>query len=125
MQKYESYSTSRVNYNTKVWSTGLGGFEWTCPKTGLYYVKGTFYPTTDGSGVALSGNWQFQLKLKSASSSNIACIGSESGLNTNSMNIISTDTIIQITKDDVVYPYFHTNIGSVVLVTMGYFMRIK
>lgn len=68
---------ARTDYTTKAWAQGDGGFEWTVPETGWYYLKSTFNGV-DNTPNSLTHYQKFMLMKKNPGSSSADCIASDS-----------------------------------------------
>ena len=85
---------------TKEWIQADGGFSWSVPTAGGYYLQARFTKAKDGSDYT----GDMQLHLKSEKNGNIT-YGSISKLN--SMAVYELNTVAKLTEGDKIFPNVH------------------
>lgn len=106
-QLNEKTTITQLNVNnapvltTKEWLQADGGFSWSVPTAGWYYLKVGFTKTKDGSDYT----GDMQLHIKSEKKGSIA-YGFISKLS--SMTVSEINTILQLAEGDKIFPNVHT-----------------
>ena len=85
---------------TKEWIQADGGFSWSVPTAGWYYLQAKFTKAKDGSDYT----GDMQLHLKSEKNGGIA-YGSISKLN--SMAVYELNTVAKLAEGDKIFPNVH------------------
>lgn len=109
-----NYISGVVQYTTASWTTGTGGFSYTIPKSGWYFLRSTFSGVSGGMTSA-----QFQLKVGTGAVGYNSVYNSTSAGNAweGSMPIIDCCAIIYCSKGSVITPYIHTATAGVIIGT--------
>ena len=90
-----------VVLTTKAWTQADGGFSWSVPTTGWYYLQAKFTKTKDGSDY--TGDMQFHLKSKKNDGIRYNTISKLS-----SMTVVELNTVVRLVEGDKIFPNVHT-----------------
>ena len=90
-----------VVLTTKAWTQADGGFSWSVPTTGWYYLQAKFTKTKDGSDY--TGDMQFHLKSKKNDGIRYNTISKLS-----SMTVVELNTVARLVEGDKIFPNVHT-----------------
>ena len=105
-----------ISYTTASWSHGTGGYSWTVPKTGWYYLRSQF-----ASGSGKMTEWQFQVFKNTNAIDIYGTVGSWSG----TMPIHNLNGIHLLEAGDIIHPYVHTSTEGVVVNTRLYYVLLQ
>ncbi len=113
----DSLIGNNVIYTTASWETGTGGFSWTCPETGWYYLKALFSGKSGTMGY-------YQLQLRTTGANNLLAYGSGNAW-TGTMPVQEISTIAQISKGETITPLVFNGTSGIVITTRLYYVRLK
>lgn len=117
---WTSGQTSSQNYTTASWTEGTGGFNFSVPSFGWYYISARFEGVS-GTASAI----QFQLRQNGdniASNGIVTDTGSDIWRGT--MPAENVTTIVYCNAGDVFTPYIHTEIAGIIVRTYLTYIRM-
>lgn len=117
---WSSGQTSASNYTTASWTQGSGGFQFSVPSSGWYYMSARFEGVS-GTASAI----QFQLRQNGDNiASNGIVTDTESDIWRGTMPIENVTTIVYCNVGDVITPYIHTEIAGIIVRTYLAYVRM-
>ena len=117
---WSSGQTLLSEYTTKSWSEGSGGFNFSIPSAGWYYLAARFEAV---SGQTMS--IQTQLRLNDTRIENYGITGpAEEYIWRGSMPCITVATIEYCNAGDIITPYIHTETAGLVVRTQLKYVKI-
>lgn len=90
-----------VVLTTKAWSQADGGFSWSVPTTGWYYLQAKFTKAANGADYT-AGDMQLHLKSEKKGGVRYDTISK-----LNSMTVAELNTVSRLEKGDKIFPNVH------------------
>lgn len=112
------YYTSKITFTTSSWSQGSGGFLWTVPVSGWYFVSAEFIKNTESE--ELQNEYRPYIKAK-----NQGALVGQTYYRFNSMTLVTLNTIVHLNKDDILYPNVHVEKAGLIFDTSLYVVRLQ
>ena len=112
------YYASKTTFTTSSWSQGSGGFSWTVPVSGWYFLRAEF--TKNANSNELQNEFRPTIIAK-----NQGLLASETYYRFNSMTLADISTIVHLNKDDILYPNVHINEAGLLFDTSLYVVRLQ